>query len=52
MKREDKLGQLKKGFYADIIAVKGKLDEKSASKLKAIEFVMKNGVIYKQAQKQ
>jgi len=48
LKQQDKLGQLKKGFYADIIAVKGKLDEKSAKKLKSVEFVMKNGKIYKQ----
>jgi len=52
LKRENKLGQLKKGFYADIIAVKGKLDEKSVDKLKSIEFVMKNGEIIKQPKNQ
>lgn len=52
LNREEKLGQIKKGFYADIIAVKGKLDEESAEKLKSIEFVMKNGDIHKQPKKQ
>ena len=52
LNREEKLGQIKKGFYADIIAVKGKLDEESAEKLKNIEFVMKNGDIHKQPKKQ
>lgn len=52
LNREDELGQIKKGFFADIIAVRGKLDEKSADKLTAIEFVMKNGKIYKQPKDQ
>jgi imidazolonepropionase-like amidohydrolase len=42
-----KLGQLKKGFLADIIAVKGN-PLVTISKMKEVEFVMKDGVIYKQ----
>ena len=44
---EDEIGQLKKGFFADIIAV----DEdptKNISTMENVVFVMKNGVIYKQ----
>ena len=45
LKMQEELGQIKKGFFADIIAVKGKLEESSADKLTEIEFVMKNGKI-------
>ena len=48
LKMDEELGQIKKGFFADIIAVKGKLEESSADKLTEIEFVMKNGKIHKQ----
>lgn len=42
----DQIGQLKPGFYADVIAVPGNpLDDISV--LKKVSFVMKNGVIYK-----
>lgn len=42
----DRLGQIKKGFLADIIAVKGNpLD--NISDLRSVELVMKDGVIYK-----
>ncbi|TYP97565.1 imidazolonepropionase-like amidohydrolase [Tenacibaculum adriaticum] len=46
LKMENEIGQLKKGFYADIIAV----DEDPAQNIKTMEkvvFVMKNGVVYK-----
>ena len=44
---EDKLGQIKVGFYADIIASDASaLDE--IVTLENITFVMKNGVVYKQ----
>ena len=40
------LGELKKGFLADIIAVKGNPIE-NISVLKEVSFVMKDGIIYK-----
>ncbi len=40
------LGQIKKGFLADIIAVKGN-PIKDISKMRTVNFVMKNGKIYK-----
>lgn len=40
------LGELKKGFLADIIAVKGNPIE-NISALKEVSFVMKDGIIYK-----
>ncbi len=43
---ENEIGQLKPGFFADIIAVHGNpLD--SISALKSVAFVMKNGVVYR-----
>jgi len=42
----DKLGQLKEGFLADIIVVKGN-PEKKISALRNVAFVMKNGAIIK-----
>lgn len=42
----DKLGRLKTGFWADIIAVEGD-PSKSISNLRKVDFVMKDGVIYK-----
>ncbi|MDY0781098.1 amidohydrolase family protein [Tenacibaculum sp. IB213877] len=47
LKMENELGQIKKGFYADIIAV----DEDPTQNIHTMEnvtFVMKNGVVYKQ----
>ncbi|MCV6628882.1 MAG: amidohydrolase family protein [Flavobacteriaceae bacterium] len=43
----DNLGQLKTGFLADIVAVKGN-PLKNIKLLENIHFVMKNGAIYKQ----
>ncbi len=46
LKMENELGQIKKGFFADIIAV----DEdptKNISTMENVVFVMKNGVVYK-----
>jgi imidazolonepropionase-like amidohydrolase len=47
LKLEDQLGQVKKGFYADIIAVATN-PEKDVAILEKIDFVMKDGVVYKQ----
>lgn len=47
LKKEDEIGQIKKGFYADIIAV----SENPINKIETMEnvvFVMKDGVVYKQ----
>ena len=47
LKMSNKIGQIKKGFFADIIAV----DEDPAINIATMEkvvFVMKNGVVYKQ----
>ena len=43
---EGQIGQLKPGFYADIIAVQGNPLE-NISILKSVKFVMKDGIIYK-----
>ncbi len=43
---ENKIGQIKKGFFADIIAV-DKDPRKDISTLENVVFVMKNGVVYK-----
>ncbi len=46
LKMENEVGQIKKGFFADIIAV----DEDPTKNIKTMEnvvFVMKNGVVYK-----
>jgi len=45
--QEDKLGQIKAGFYADIIASDSNALD-NISSLENITFVMKNGVVYKQ----
>jgi imidazolonepropionase-like amidohydrolase len=44
----NKLGNLKKGYWADIIAVKGDPLE-DISRMKDVVFVMKDGIVYKEA---
>lgn len=46
LKVDDKLGQIKNGFLADIIAVKGNPLENIAV-LENVQFVMKDGIVYK-----
>ncbi|WP_292901449.1 amidohydrolase family protein [Nonlabens sp.] len=46
LKLEHKIGQVKKGFYADIIAV-SQNPEKNVAILEQMDFVMKDGVVYK-----
>jgi imidazolonepropionase-like amidohydrolase len=46
LKVDDKLGQIKNGFLADIIAVKGNPLEDIAV-LENVQFVMKDGIVYK-----
>jgi imidazolonepropionase-like amidohydrolase len=44
---QDRVGQLKQGFYADVVAVPGNpLDDITA--VERVQFVMKGGVVYKQ----
>jgi imidazolonepropionase-like amidohydrolase len=43
---ENEIGQLKPGFLADVIAVRGNPLE-NISALKSVSFVMKNGVVYR-----
>jgi len=45
---QDLIGQLKAGFYADVIAVPGD-PLQDISVLKRVSFVMKNGIVYKDA---
>mgnify|MGYP000014669942 CR=1 FL=1 len=42
----DNLGKLRKGFLADIIAIKGN-PTKDISSMKSVKFVMKDGKVYK-----
>ena len=44
---ENQIGQVKPGFYADVIAVDGD-PTKDVSSLRRVKFVMKGGTIYKQ----
>ena len=44
---EGQIGELKPGFYADVIAVPGDPIQ-DISVVTKVDFVMKNGVIYKQ----
>jgi imidazolonepropionase-like amidohydrolase len=47
---EGQIGELKAGYYADVIAVPGD-PTADISVLKKVSFVMKNGVVYRQAGK-
>lgn len=47
LKMEDKLGQLKEGYYADIVAAPGNPLE-DISVMEKVAFVMKDGAVYKQ----
>jgi len=44
--KQDAIGQLKPGFYADVIAVDGD-PLQDISTLERVRFVMKNGVVYR-----
>jgi imidazolonepropionase-like amidohydrolase len=46
LKKDAELGQIKEGYLADIIAVKGNPLE-NVSVLETVHFVMKDGIIYK-----
>ena len=46
MDMEDQIGIIKKGAFADIIAVEGNLEEDFSASIFNIKFVMKNGEIY------
>jgi len=46
LKEENNIGQVQQGFYADIIAV-NENPEKNVSTLEHVDYVMKDGVIYK-----
>jgi imidazolonepropionase-like amidohydrolase len=44
---EDRIGRVKEGLFADLIAIDGD-PTKDLSKLHSVKFVMKNGTVYKQ----
>jgi len=47
LRMETQIGQVKPGFFADLIAVDGD-PTKDISSLRRVKFVMKNGTVYKQ----
>jgi imidazolonepropionase-like amidohydrolase len=46
MNMEDKIGVLKKGAFADIVAVKGDIEKDFGNAIFSVVFVMKNGEMY------
>ena len=48
LKKENELGQLKKGFIADIIALENKPTQKNTAVFENVIFVMKDGQVFKQ----
>ena len=47
LKKENEIGQLKKGFMADIIALDEMPTQKNTEAFNKVSFVMKEGVVYK-----
>lgn len=47
LKKENELGQLKKGFLADIIALDETPTENNTEAFKKVTFIMKDGLVYK-----
>jgi len=47
LKKENELGQLKKGFMADIIALDEEPNKKNTKAFHKVTFVMKDGVVFK-----